>query len=191
MFDFTDMTTLRIIGQLVGFLGIIDSVIIYQQKTRKGLLIAKLVGDVLWGASYFLLGSIGGGAICVIAVFRELVFMNRGKHKWADGVVWLIVFAGLALSSMIYSWESDGVWCVFTSAASAVSVYGFWNGSPKLSRILRFPISACMLTYDVVSGAVMAIVNEIFSLVSTVVGIIRHDIKKKTVEGVSGENGNT
>lgn len=191
IFDFANMTTLQIIGQFVGILGVIDSIIIYQQKTRKGLLISKLIGDVLWGASYFMLGSIGGGAVCVIAIFRELVFINRGKHKWADGIGWLFVFIALALSSIIYSWETDGAWCIATAVASAISVYGFWNGSPKLSRILRFPISTCMLTYDIVFGALMAILNEALSLVSTVIGIVRHDIKGKEPEGASSEDGNS
>lgn len=182
------MTTAQIIGQIIGFLGIADSIVIYQQKTTGGLLIAKLIGDILWGASYFFLGNVGGGAICVIAVFRELVFMNRRKHKWADNKIWLFVFMALALSSIIYSWKSDGAWCIATAAASAVSVYGFWTGSPKLSRFLRFPISAMMLTYDIVFGAIAAILNEAFSIVSAIIGVIRYDIKKKGVKSNDDEN---
>lgn len=178
LFDFASMTPMQIAGQIAGFLGIIGSIVIYQQKTTKGLLIAKLVSDFIWGLSYFLLGNVGGGAICVIAIFRETVFMNRAKHKWADKKIWLFVFIVLALSSIIYSYEADGIWCVATALASAVSVYGFWTGSPKLSRVLRFPISALMLTYDIVFGAIAAILNEAFSIISAIIGVFRYDLKK-------------
>lgn len=63
---------------------------------------------------------------------------------------------------------------------SAVSVISFWIGNPRLSRILSYPISACMLTYDVACGAVFGIVNELFTVISSIIGAIRLDRKKES-----------
>ena len=49
------MTEIFSLANLVGLLGIICSIIIYQQKSRVGLLVAKLVSDVVWFAYYMLI----------------------------------------------------------------------------------------------------------------------------------------
>ena len=41
----------------LGILGILTNIIIYQQKTRKRLLIWKLISDMIWIMHYWLLGA--------------------------------------------------------------------------------------------------------------------------------------
>ena len=62
-----------------------------------------------------------------------------------------------------------------------LAVISFWIGKPKLSRIMSYPIAALMLTYDITFLAFMAIINEIITIISSTVGIIRHDVKKKAI----------
>ncbi|MBE5869624.1 MAG: YgjV family protein [Lachnospiraceae bacterium] len=47
---------------------------IYQQKSRKSLLIYKLSSNVLWMLHYLLLAAYSGAAIAGIGIFRELIF---------------------------------------------------------------------------------------------------------------------
>ena len=68
-----------ILSYIVGFLGVLSTVVIYQQKTRVGLLVSKLVSDVIWFAQYALIGAWSGAAISIIAIIRELIFINRKK----------------------------------------------------------------------------------------------------------------
>ena len=178
-----------ILSYIVGFLGVLSTVVIYQQKTRVGLLVSKLVSDVIWFAQYALIGAWSGAAISIIAIIRELIFINR-KKKWAQSPLWLVLFLVLSGVSGVVTWKN--VYSIFPCVASALAVIGFWIGRPKLSRFLSYPISLCMLTYAISNVAYMAIINELLSIGSSVVGNIRHDFKKKTVvsdaEAVSSEN---
>jgi hypothetical protein len=163
------------LSNIMGFLGIVCTVIIYQQKSRVGLLVCKLVSDVIWFLQYALLGAWSGAAISIIAIIRELVFINRSK-KWANSPVWLAVFLVLSAVSGIVTWKN--IYSLFPCIASALAVIGFWIGNPRLSRLFSYPISFCMLTYDIANLAWMAIVNEILTIGSSIVGNIRYDIKK-------------
>ena len=61
----------------LGILGILTNIIIYQQKTRKRLLIWKLISDVIWIMHYWLLGAYSAIAISVVAILRSIVFPLR------------------------------------------------------------------------------------------------------------------
>ncbi len=139
---------------IFGFAGIVCSVVIYQCKTRRSLLAAKLASDVIWFMYYFLLGAYSGAAVAAIGMAREVVFINR-KKKWAAHPAWLALFILLSIAAAIYTWKN--AFSLLTMAASILSIIGFWVGKPALSRVLAFPISGAMLTYDIVCGQALAL----------------------------------
>ena len=153
---------------LFGGLGILTSALIYQQKTGKRLLVYKLISDVFWAAQYFFVGGYSGLAISIIAIIRESIFLNQGK-RWADTKLWLLLFASLSLLSAALTWSS--VLSILPTVASLLSVFGFWRANPKLSKLLAYPISACMLTYNIFFNSYMGIANEILTLVSTTIAL--------------------
>ena len=166
---------MNIPAQIVGIFGIISAILIYQQKTRKGLMITKLISDVFWVFHYLILGAYSGVAVCILAVLRELIFINKGRRKWANHIIWPILFVLAAIGTTIFTWE--GPISILAGVASALSVVSFWIGSPKLTRIFIFPIATLMIIYDVFSGSYTGIINESITLVSAFIGIIRLDIK--------------
>lgn len=164
---------------IFGILGVVSTVLIYQQKTRKGLILSKLLSDVIWFLYYFVISAYSGAAIAVIGMVREIIFVNREK-KWAKHPAWLVFFLLLSFGCAYFTWQD--VFSILPCIASAVSVISFWIGNPKLSRFLSYPISACMFTYDLTRSpmALFGMINELFAVTSSVVGFFRHDRKKET-----------
>lgn len=161
-----------------GFAGVLSTVFIYQQKNRYGLLVAKLISDIIWFLYYFLQGAYAGAAVAVIGIIRELIFINKDK-KWAKHPIWLVFFIILAIGSAALTWKT---WfSILPMIASITSIISFWIGNPKVSRILSFPISACMLTYDVtlIPIAYFGVANEILAISSSIIGLVRYDRVKK------------
>ena len=163
---------------IFGLAGVASTIFIYQQKTRIGLLIAKLISDVVWFLYYFFQAAYSGAAVAAIGIIRELIFINKEK-KWAKHIFWLYFFIALAIISAIITWKS---WfSVLPMIASIVSIISFWIGKPKTSRILSFPISACMLSYDLLLSpiAIWGVANELLATTSSIIGLIRLDRKAK------------
>lgn len=174
-----------IVGQIIGGVGIVANIIILQQKTRRGLLTAKFISDILWTAHYLLIGAYSGAGICIVALFRELVFMNRRTKKWANHKIWPALFICAALVSAALTWQ--GAKTILPTTASVVSIIGYWIGIPRISRILLFPAAAGMTTYDIMVGSVFGVVNEALGVISAIVGIIRLDMKKSAKGGKNTE----
>ena len=164
------------VGNLAGVAGIISSMIIYQQKERKKLLIWKLISDVMWLTQYLLLGAYSGAGIALVSMIRGIVFVNKDS-RWAKSRWWLYGFLGLSLVIGIITWKN--IFSIFTMIASVIAIISFWIGNPKLSRILSYPISICMLTYDFNVKAISGIVNELLTLTSSTIGVLRHDKGRK------------
>ena len=156
---------------IFGALGVAANVIIYQQKNGKKLLLWKLLSDILWMAQYLFLGAFSGAAIAAIGIIRESVFLNQSK-KWAQSKGWLLLFLALSVASAAFTWKS--VVSILPAFASVLSVFSFWKNRPTLARNLAFPISASMLTYDIFCGSYLGIVNEIFTLFSAFIGVLRN-----------------
>lgn len=177
---------MKLIADILGFLGIAITVFMYQQKKRERMLLTKLILDSIWVIHYCLIGAFSGAAVALIASVRGIIFVKRDPKK-ASGIIWLPIFIGVAIVSTILTWKN--IFSIFTLLASCTAVVSFFIGKPKLSRILAFPVSMCMLTYDIACNSVAGIVNESFAIISSAIGIIRLDRKAKKEENtVTEEN---
>lgn len=159
---------------LFGALGIGTNILIYQQKTGQKLIGYKLVSDVFWALHYLFLGAYSGVAVATVAALREIVYYNKEK-RWASSRAMPFFFMALTVALGIVTW--GGYLSLFTLFASLVAVAGFWKKSPRLSRVLAFPIATSLLIYDILCGSYLGIVNECVSMISATVGIIRYKRK--------------
>ena len=104
--------------------------------------------------------------------------MNREK-KWAKHPAWLVFFLVLSVGSAVLTWKN---WfSLLPMAASMLAVISFWIGKPRVSRLISFPIAGSMLAYDIslTPISVAGIVNELLTITSSMIGMIRYDIHKK------------
>jgi hypothetical protein len=168
---------MMLVGKIAGYTAIVASVLIYQQKNKRNLLICKAVTDVLWIVHYLLLGAYTGVVVTCVALVREVVFFRSDRHN-KTGKLILACFLFISVACSAFTW--GGIFSVFAMLGSMLSIVSFWIGEPKVSRIMAFPISGCMLIYGVSNGSVAVLINEVLVMVSSAIGIMKHDRKKKT-----------
>ncbi len=167
---------MEIVAQLFGYMGIFMATLIYLQKTHKRLVFMKFTSDLFWLLHYFLIGAYTGGFISIIALCRSLVFINDDK-KWAKSKLWLMLFIVLGICSTAFTWA--GPKSLLAMCASITAIISYWQPSPRVSRILAFPISIFMGSYGALNGSIPVVCNESLSIISSIAGIIKYDIKKK------------
>lgn len=68
---------------------------------------------------------------------------------------------------------------LFVMAAMALNTVSFSFTKPKLVRTTILISSPLLLVYNILTGSIGGVINELFTEISSVVGIIRYDIKKK------------
>lgn len=164
-----------ILAEIIGGIAVLASVLIYQQKTEKGLLLSKGLTDTLWITHYIIIGGYTGAAISGLGVIRGVVLSFQARRGIKSKHI-LLVFLLVSLLSAAITWQS--VFSIFPAIASCLAVIGYWIGNPKILRLMSFPISACMMTYGGYNGSATVVINEVLAVTSSLIGILKYDRKR-------------
>ena len=107
---------------------------LYQQQNRKYLLVCKLCADFFWSVHYLFLGAYGGMIPNFVGIFRELVFINRENKKWANHIIWPLVFIILNWVPGLITYKT-AVNLLPITASSCVTL-SLWCKKPKITKII-------------------------------------------------------
>lgn len=174
--QFIPKNTVELIGQIIGLLAFACGIACFQSNDRKQILIWQLSGCVLWTAHFLILGAFSGAVLNAIAGLRAVVYINRGK-RWADSIVWLFVFIGVAVVSTLLTWE--GWFSLLPMTGIVVGTVAMRMKEPRMMRLLSLPSSPLWMVYEFITGSYAGLIGETFGMISIIVGMLRFDRKKK------------
>lgn len=183
------MDQLKWIAQFIGILAMGFNILSYQQKTRNRAIAFQLCGGMLFAVNFLLLGALVGGILNVVAAVRAIVFLNRDKLQ-ANRIGWLVGFTAVYILSYILTFTLFGkaptpanllveVLPVIGMIATTVS---FRLSDAKAIRRYGLISSPCWLIYNIVNVSIGAIICEVLSLGSILIGMFRldrHSVKAK------------
>lgn len=175
-----------LLAQAVGIVAMAFNILSYQQKTPTRVILFQLVGSSLFSVNFFMLGATVGGIMNLIAAGRAVVFANRRRFR-AEHPAWLWLFIALYVLSYPLTFTLFGKPFTPTSAivevlpvvAMVASTVSFRLQDASAIRKFGLISSPSWLIYNIVNVAVGAILCEVLSLISIVVGILRYDVRKK------------
>jgi len=176
------MTTLDWIAQIVGIFAMAFNILSYQQKTRGGAIAFQLCGSALFAVNFWLLGAVMGCILNVVSAVRALVFLNREKLN-ANHPAWLAGFAVTFLISYVLTFTLLGKEAtIFNLIVEFLPVIGmiattlsFRMTDAKSIRLFGLVSSPCWLIYNLAVFSLGAIICEVLSLGSILIGIRRLD----------------
>lgn len=177
---------MEIFVQCLSILGLICVVASYQQKNKSTLILVQATGGALFAVHYLLLDAYAGFLLNAIAVFRGIVFYKERSTK--DGKPWVIVIsilclAAYALTFLVFgtpSTPANLVLELLPTIGMVVLTISFNMTHAGHIRALGSINSAGWLTYNIAHLSIGGTLCEIFCLISIVIGILRHDIKRKS-----------
>ena len=162
---------MKVVSIIFGLGAMLALFSIYQQKTRKGILLSKLLADVCWVVHYLCIGGTAGAIPNFVGIFRELVFANRKKHKWASYAFWPAVFILISVCLGLRTFQS--AFNILPIAASALVTVLLWIDHPKLTKLMSIPVCTAFMIYDFYVGSYIGIVNEAISMLSIFIFFIK------------------
>lgn len=166
-----------IIAQIFGIGAIIALFTIYQQKTRKKLIISKLCADLCWSVHYFLLGGMGAAVVNFVGIFRELIFMRREEKLWANKIIWpfLFILCGWTLGISTFKTPIN----ILPIATSTFVTVSLWVKNPRLTKIITVPVCMLFIVYDIYVKSYIGIINESISICSILISLIKERLDVK------------
>ena len=171
-----DAATLKIIAQVLGFMGAAFVVIGMQQNKYKQIFMCKIANQFLGGVHYLLLGGYTGMMTNLASCGTNVIYYFRIK-KGKSTLVFQIIFATLFVILGVLSWHGPiSILVIITKVVSSVAM---GNKNPRVIRILNLISGPCWLAYNIYVGSVAGIISDSFTIISVVTAIIRLDIFAK------------
>ena len=167
---------MNIPAQLFGMGAMVSLFLIYQQKTRKGMLFAKLSADIFWVIHYFLLRAYAGMIPNGVGILREIIFIQRKDKKWANHIIFPILFIiinwvlGFKISASVYN--------LLPIVASTAVTISLWIDRPRLTKMISVPVSLAFMVYDIFVLSYVGIINEAIAICSIIIYFLK---EKKNV----------
>ena len=172
-----------VIVQGIGLLSLICSLISFQMKKRSAIMVLQMAANLLFSLQLVLLGAITGALLDLISFVRTLIFSFRDKYKWASVPVWPIMFVVTMIATGILTYDR---WYSFLAImGSVLSTIALWMRDGKKIRLISLAVGPCWFVYNLIAGSYTGAINEVIAVTSIIIGIVRHDIKRKPKTGGS------
>lgn len=179
------METTEIIAQAIGIFAMAFNLLSYQQKTRKGAIVFQLFGTTLFTINFLMLGAMVGGLLNLVGAIRAIIFINKEKLR-ADHIAWQIGFIAVYFASYILTFTAFGKeTTAFNLIIEFLPLIGmiattisYRFSDAKSIRKFGLISSPAWLVYNIANMSVGAILCEVLSLGSIIIGIVRLDRKK-------------
>ena len=176
------MKSIELIAQIIGIAAMAFNILSYQQKTRRAAITFQLAGASLFAINFFLLDAVVGGLLNVIGAFRSIVFLNKEKLH-ANHPAWFVGFTSAYLASYIltftlFSKEPTAANLIieFLPVIGMVALtISYRLSDAKAIRRYGLISSPSWLIYNIANLSIGAIICEVLSLGSIIIGILRLD----------------
>ena len=168
-----------IVCQTVGILAMAFSVLTFQFKDYKKLIIFQIMAAALFGIHYFMLGSNNGAISNGISIVRNVFFIFlMGKNK--PKIIVASVFACLMVGFNLTLWEGLGTILICLGmTANTVSISLNNTQHVRIAIMIACPL---MFAYNLINFSIGGLINETLVFISSIIGLIRHKENKTLIK---------
>ncbi len=158
--------------QLIGFVGVILLLVMFQVNDRRAMLRIQMVSALTMALHFALLGATTGAAMNVLRSVRNYFFIRYRHKKWL-----LPVAVGVFVTAGVLTWH--GWISVLPIAGTAIGTTALWQKNPRVIRFMSIIVPPLWFVYNYINGSYAGMVGDSITFSSILIGIIRFDILPK------------
>ena len=160
----------------VGIIAMVLSIAAFQFKYRVAIVICNCFAQISWVLYFLLQGDMTSAIACAMTAVMLAIFSKQSKWKWVKSP-WCIVFF-ILLNCAFFAF-SFAVWSdVFPLLAGIFAVIANSRSSEKRLRQFSLLWCGCWMLNSIFKMYPVALSNDLFCTISTIVGLIRYREKK-------------
>lgn len=158
----------------------------YYAKDRKTILVLNFLSLIANAVAYVLLEAYTGLAMCIVAFFRNIVFLVDEKKNGVKSeigkkdIVWLIIFYILIVISTVFTYE--GLLSLLSVIATMIYTYSVWQKKTNVYKFLGIPVGILWILYNIYVKSIFGVILETLLLICSITGYILDKRKMKKIE---------
>lgn len=167
---------LFILAQILAVVAFGLTTLSLQFKKKSTILGMQIASNVAYMFEYICLGAFSGGITFIVGTIRNITYYILEKKKVKPNLIVLFIFIILFILAGIFTYEN--IVSVIPIVAVIIWTIVSWQENTKWMRVGEAVICIMWIIYNLIVGAYIGIITEIIILASSIIGIIRNDIKK-------------
>lgn len=148
------------------------------QKTKTKSLILLLISNTINIISLILLDQAAGTFLTVATIIRTVIFFLYNKFNLKPSIVTLVTFELSFIIITGVTWSSS-VDMLFLLGV-IILTFATWQDNMFVLRNGMILNSIILIAYNILVGAYINIIGELFCLIAAIIAIIYYDIYKRT-----------
>ena len=161
-----------------GISGLTIKAIEIQLKSRNVRIVLACLAALSWVLYFILQGNFTSGVISIINIICLLLFLQRGKYKWAESKFWLYFFIAVQVCICVLTYSN---WTSFLSTSAGIcSLFAYFTKSNKVYRFWTLALCLCWLANSIANFYVVAFAADCTATISAIISIIRYSKKEKS-----------
>lgn len=166
----------HILFNIFGLLAIGFKLCETQSNSRRKIFSFFMAVAICWTIYFALQGNITSAGICFIQLLQSLVFIKRGKKKWADSIFWLFFFVSLQITIGILTYSN--LTNILPIIGGSICTTAYFVTNKKLYRILSVAVFAVWILNGAFNFYIIALIHDSFAFIGYIVALFRFNIKK-------------
>ena len=158
-----------------GALGLILSIIAFQFKKHKQIVLLKMSSELSFSIQYILLGAWTGAVLDFISVIRNFLFYRFVKKGRSTTPV-ILVFGAFVIATGFFTY--DGIISLLPIGSKILTTVSYGMKNEKWLRLITLPSCILWIIYNLFVGSWAAALTDAITLVSILTAIYKFDYKQ-------------
>ena len=169
------MDIIKVVAQGFGILGLIFSVLSYQEKRNNRFFIKQGLAGLMFFINFLMIGAISAALFNLTNLVRGTLFSNKEKKLWR--LITVVSLYTICLAISLYS-IIDNPFQIFLSVLTystlEMMTVLMWKGNGKHIRYGQFFVSSpSWIVHNIFNFSLGGILCEVFMMMSVIVSFIR------------------
>ncbi len=170
------MSTIDIIAQVFGILGLIVIVSSFQFKDNKTFFMMQGAGSLFFFVNFFMIGAYAGAFFNLTNLVRGLLFMKDREKPWKTVLI-EVLYTGCFLFSVFLT--KGDYFQIFLSALPFVALLFMTvcmkKGNPTHIRVSQIIyMSPAWIVHNIFNFSLGGLICEIINMISSLIALIRY-----------------
>ena len=165
-----------------GALGLVLSIIAFQFKKHKQIVLLKMSSELAFSFQYILLGAWTGAVLDFISVIRNFLFYRFVKKGISTTPV-ILIFGAFVVATGFFTY--DGIISLLPIGSKILTTVSYGMKKEKWLRLITLPSCILWIIYNVFVGSYAGALTDGITLASILLAIYKFDIKgaQQAVQG--------
>lgn len=171
----------------IGVISIFLQFMIYQMRSKKGIVVLGIFSNIGWLSYFALQGDLISGTSGVIGIMSKIIILLSANHHWAKSKWWNILF--VAVAGAYSSFTFKGIIDIFALTASLLSITSYFMKKPNDVRKVALFAYCAYVCNSISKLYVVALIADVTALISVIISLIRYkDEKDEEQESAEEQN---